>query len=86
MDKLIKDISDLVRQSKTRVAATVNTELTLLYWQIGTHIKQTLLNDTRAEYGKKIIETLSLNLTSEFGKGWSAKTNSSLRYFLRNFH
>ena len=73
MESLIKEISALVRQSKSRVAVTVNTELTLLYWQIGAHIKQSLLNDARAEYGKKVFETLSLNLTNEFGKGWSER-------------
>ena len=73
MNELIKEISALVRQSKNRVAVAVNTELTLLYWQIGVHIKQSLLNDARAEYGKKVFETLSLNLTNEFGKGWSER-------------
>ena len=70
MDILVKEIVDLVRQSRNRVAVLVNTELTLLYWQIGHHIKQTLLNDARAEYGKSIIKILSENLTSEFGNGW----------------
>ena len=59
MDILVKEIVDLLRQSRNRVAVLVNTELTLLYWQIGHHIKQTLLNDARAEYGKSIIKILS---------------------------
>jgi predicted nuclease of restriction endonuclease-like (RecB) superfamily len=70
---LIQNIVALVRQSRTKVAITVNTELTLLYWQIGTHIKQSVLNDSRAEYGKHIVENISKNLTQEFGKGWSVK-------------
>ena len=85
MDALLKEISALVRQSKNRVAATVNTELTLLYWQIGVHIKQSLLNDARAEYGKKVIETLSINLTSEFGKGWSTKQIHHCLIFAETF-
>ncbi len=73
MNVLTKQILELVRQSRSRIAVEVNKELTLLYWQVGSHIKQTLLNDTRAEYGKNIITELSKNLTAEFGRGWSER-------------
>ncbi len=73
MNVLTKQILELVRQSRSRTAVAVNKELTLLYWQVGSHIKQTLLNDTRAGYGKNIIMDLSKNLTIEFGRGWSER-------------
>ena len=73
MDLIVKEIIELVKKSRSKVAVSVNAELTILYWQIGSHIKQTLLNDARAEYGKNIIKVISANLTAEYGKGWSER-------------
>lgn len=61
------DIVTLVKASRNNIAATVNSEITLLYWKIGSKIKQEILNDTRAEYGKQVIEDHSNNLMAEFG-------------------
>ena len=38
-----------------------------LYWQIGERIKREVSGDERATYGKKILATLSQELTAEFG-------------------
>ena len=72
-NETIQNIIALVKQSRQRVAVTVNSELTLLYWQVGNYIKQDLLNNNRAEYGKQVIEQLSTGLTNEFGRGWSVR-------------
>lgn len=74
------DINQLIEQSRQNVAVAVNAELTLLYWNIGTRIKEDILKNNRAEYGKQIIESLSLQLTEEYGAGWSEK---QLRHCLR---
>jgi hypothetical protein len=50
------------------VAVTVNAGLTILYWQIGSRIRQDILKEKRAEYGEEIISTLSIQLVKEFGK------------------
>ena len=68
---LYKDIKSIIEESRERVAATFNAEITLLYWSIGCRIGQDILGGNRAEYGKQILENLSLKLTSEYGKGWS---------------
>ena len=68
---LIGDIRLLIETAKHNVAVTVNTGLTLLYWQIGNRIRQDILNEKRAEYGKEIVATLSQQLTKEYGNGFS---------------
>ena len=70
---LFKDISTLIKQSRKRVALTVNQEITLLYWRIGRTISATLLKNKRAEYGESIIATLSRQLTTSFGRGWGVR-------------
>ncbi len=67
------EIKQLIEQSRQNVAVAVNAELTLLYWNIGTRIKEDILKNDRAEYGKQIIESLSLQLTHEYGGGWGKR-------------
>jgi predicted nuclease of restriction endonuclease-like (RecB) superfamily len=40
-------------------------------WNIGKRIKEDVLYNQRAEYGKAIVKQLSIKLTERFGKGWS---------------
>jgi predicted nuclease of restriction endonuclease-like (RecB) superfamily len=80
LDPLFNSISTLIKESRQRVSIAVNVELSMLYWNIGKHIKSDILNNKKAEYGKEIIATLSQQLTEHFGKGWSVR---QLQYCLR---
>lgn len=66
-------IKKLIEESKHRVAASVNAELSLLYWTIGTHIKTEILQNDRGGYGKQIISSISGQLIQTFGNGWSKR-------------
>lgn len=70
---LLHDIRRLIEETRSAVAVTVNAGLTLLYWQIGTRIRQNILKNKRAAYGEEIVSTLSRQLEPEFGRGFSAK-------------
>ncbi len=74
---LIKSIVNLIETSRQNVAKTVNQELTLLYWNIGKNINEELLNNTRADYGKKIIPELSSKLTELYGAGFNRRNLQS---------
>ena len=67
---LFSDVRGLILEARQRVAQTVNAGLTLLYWQIGTRMRQDILKEKRAEYGAEIVHALSGQLTAEFGKGF----------------
>lgn len=56
---LFNELSQLIEQSQLRVAAQVNSALTLLFWHIGYRINQNILENKRADYGKQIVVTLS---------------------------
>ena len=60
---LVGDIRRLIETSRQNVAITVNTGLTILYWQIGSRIRQDILKEKRAEYGKEIVVTVSRQLS-----------------------
>jgi predicted nuclease of restriction endonuclease-like (RecB) superfamily len=77
---LLSDIRKLIESARSRVATYSNTELTMLYWQVGGRIRREILKEKRAEYGAKIMSTLSARLTVEYGSGFSAK---NLRHMVR---
>ena len=60
---LIGDIRSLIETARHNIAVTVNTGLTILYWQIGSRIRQDILKEKRAEYGKEIVVTVSRQLS-----------------------
>jgi len=43
----------------------------ILYWHIGARIRRDVLREARAEYGEKIVSTLSRQLTATYGPGFS---------------
>jgi len=69
-EKLIDDVRSLVESSRCRLAQAVNSELVMLYWQIGKRISEDLPAENRAEYGAKVVELVSGRLTAEYGKGF----------------
>jgi hypothetical protein len=68
---LTNDIRKLIETARQNIAVTVNAGLTILYWQIGSRIRQDILKEKRAEYGREIVVTLSRQLVKEFGNGFS---------------
>lgn len=71
--KLLQSIISLIDSARRNVALAVNSELTLLYWNIGKQIKEDILKNSRADYGKSIVLELSKELTTQFGAGFSKR-------------
>lgn len=79
VSELYIEIKQLVEQSKNRVYKTVNTEMIDLYWSIGKMIVEKQEGNVRAKYGDNLIEHLSINLTNEFGSGFSTRNLKRMR-------
>lgn len=71
VEKLYDKISILIENAKRNVAIKVSSELTMLYWNIGKYIKENVLNEQKAEYGKEIVKELSIKLIAKYGNGYS---------------
>lgn len=78
---LFEQIKNLIEQVKQNVAITVNSSLTIMYWEIGNKINQDILKNQRAEYGKEIVVTLSRQLQDNFGKGFDEKNLRRMMQF-----
>jgi len=72
--ELFNDVCHIIDQARRHVAAYVNVEACLMNWHMGKRIKEDVLYNQRAEYGKQILKNLSVKLTEKYGVGWSHKT------------
>jgi len=72
-ERLLRDVCTLVEKSRYCLAQAVNSELVLLYWQIGRRIWEEILTEDRADYGKRVVEALRDSLKSEYGSGFSRR-------------
>ncbi len=83
---MMNDLRQIIEQARCRVAATVNSELTLMYWHIGERINREVLGNERAEYGKQIVSQVARHLREEFGsKGFEERTIRRMMQFAQMF-
>ncbi len=55
------NIKELVINSRNKIYNTVNTEMLILYWNIGKIIMEIQQGNERASYGDEVLEKLSQN-------------------------
>lgn len=82
---LFKDVCQIIEAARQRVAISVNSELTLMYWHIGERINKEVLHDQRAEYGKAIVSKLSAQLMELYGKDFNSRNLHRMMQFAREF-
>ena len=72
-------IREILQSAKTTVARSVNTTQVLANWLVGREIvEEEQKGQNRADYGKRLVATLSIQITREFGPGYSVQ---NLFYF-----
>lgn len=77
---LIRELRQLVGGCRARAAAAVNSELVLLYWQIGRRLREDLVSEGRGAYGEQVVRTVAATLSAEFGRGFRKR---NLHYMMR---
>lgn len=71
--ELFNDVCQIIDQARRHVASFVNVEACLMNWHVGKRIKEDVLYNKRAEYGKEILKNLSFKLTAKYGTGWGTE-------------
>lgn len=64
---LFDNIVKIIEQARERVASVANSGITLMYWHIGKKINDEVLEGKRAEYGKQVVENVSVQLQKRYG-------------------
>lgn len=71
--ELFNDVCAIIDQARRHVATYVNAEACMMNWRVGKRIKEDVLFNKRAEYGKQILKNLSVKLTEKYGTGWGSE-------------
>ncbi|WP_433831306.1 PDDEXK nuclease domain-containing protein [Flavobacterium anhuiense] len=82
---LFSELSQLVEQTQQQVIVQNNSALTLLFWEIGFRINETMLHNKRAEYGKQIVPALSAELKNKYGRNFEEKNLRRMMQFADQF-
>lgn len=80
-----KIIRNSVLTAQAKVYTVVNSAMVQAYWEIGQQIHKACGKNNRAEYGKKLLQYSSEQLTEEFGKGFTVANLKNMRQFYRTF-
>ncbi len=79
----IQEIKQILTQARQKAYAAVNTAMVEAYWLIGKRIVEEEQNgNDKAAYGREVVKKVSLELSTEFGKGFS---ETNIKYF-RQFY
>jgi predicted nuclease of restriction endonuclease-like (RecB) superfamily len=79
---LIADLASLIEQGRKAAVRYVNTVLVATYWLVGRRVVEyEQKGKERAEYGELLLERLSRDLTSKFGKGFGRENLRLMRQF-----
>jgi len=70
---LLGNVRDLIEAARLRVAANVNSELTLLYWHIGQHIHGHESEVRQAGCSDEVLPVLAGHLVQDYGSSFSEK-------------
>ncbi|MFH1565379.1 MAG: PDDEXK nuclease domain-containing protein [bacterium] len=79
---LLSNIGDILDKGRKQAYKSVNNILVQTYWEIGkTIVEFEQKGNVKAEYGTELLDNLSKDLKSQFGKGFSRRNVLDMRRF-----
>ena len=83
--ELLEDLRQMIDRARESVASAVNSTLAMLYWHVGSRVQTEVLHNERAEYGNKIISTVSRQLAADYGNAFTEKNLRRMVQFAQIF-
>lgn len=82
LENLFQKSKEIVRAAREMTGTVANLITVISNFEIGRYlVEEEQKGESRAEYGKRILDELSIFLTNEFGKGFSRTNVASMRKF-----
>jgi len=81
--KVYETIRSCLVEARTKTLSTINTAMVQAYWEIGRQITEAV--GERSAYGKQLLKYLSVQLTKEFGRGFTEANLRNMRQFYQTF-
>lgn len=82
---LFNELALLIEQSQQKVALAAKSGVTILFWKVGKRINEEILQNKRAEYGSKIVTTVSTQLENKYGRNFTEKNVRRMMQFADQF-
>ena len=83
---LYNRVAPIIEGAKNKILKTINQEIVKAYWEIGKEIlEEEQKGRDRAKYGQVLIENLSIQLTKNFGKGFTKRNLWQMRKFYETY-
>ena len=82
---LFERVSAIIENRKYRAQAKANSEIALMYWEVGVYINSVILDGERAAYGKNILSTLSTKLMEVYGNSFYVENIYRMMRFAKVF-
>lgn len=80
------EIKQILQQARSKAQTAINSAMVEAYWLIGKRIvEEEQQGESKAKYGKRLMEDLSTALTADFGKGFSYANLYNCRQFYLKF-
>ncbi len=79
---VLTEVAALLEAARHAAARSVNAVMTATYWQIGRRLVEVeQQGQDKAEYGERLVERLSQDLTARFGRGFGRRNLFQMRAF-----
>ena len=82
---LFDKISEVIELSRRAIYSNANRTTIMMYWEIGKHINTDILENKRADYGKKVVSALSTRLTGKYGSTYELRNLRRMMQFNEQF-
>jgi predicted nuclease of restriction endonuclease-like (RecB) superfamily len=67
---VFSNVAQIIEKRKFNAVSAANSQVILMFWKIGKYINSVILEFNRAEYGKKILSTVSTKLAANYGNSF----------------
>lgn len=83
---VLKDVAELLTAARSASARSVNAVMTATYWLVGRRIVEGEQHGrSRADYGTRLVQQLSVDLTSRLGRGFGRANLFQMRAFFLGY-
>jgi predicted nuclease of restriction endonuclease-like (RecB) superfamily len=82
---LLDDLREMIEKTRRQVATAVNMASVMLNWNLGQRIWREIMGEKRAAYGEQIVDAVSRQLASEYGRGFSRSNLFHMIRFVQTF-
>jgi len=78
-------VAKIIENRKLNAKSAVNSQIVLMFWEIGKYINSVILGAGRADYGKKILSTVSTKLVAMYGNSFEEANLYRMKRFATVF-